>query len=78
MTRCGVLKHVIHFGSCVPRVDFPRMLSLYMAGKLKLETSDFDLHRLMRDLVLLFEPQARVAPAPRSHTRKLICSGLAT
>lgn len=26
-----------YFGSCVPRVDFPRMLSLYMAGKLKLE-----------------------------------------
>jgi len=24
------------FGSCVPRVDFPRMLSLYMAGRLKL------------------------------------------
>jgi S-(hydroxymethyl)glutathione dehydrogenase/alcohol dehydrogenase len=26
-----------YFGSCVPSVDFPRMLSLYMAGKLKLE-----------------------------------------
>ena len=26
-----------YFGSCVPRVDFPRMLSLYLAGKLKLE-----------------------------------------
>ena len=26
-----------YFGSCVPRVDFPRMLSLYMAGKLMLE-----------------------------------------
>jgi S-(hydroxymethyl)glutathione dehydrogenase/alcohol dehydrogenase len=26
-----------YFGSCVPRVDFPRMLSLYMAGRLKLE-----------------------------------------
>ncbi len=25
------------FGSCVPRVDFPRMLGLYMAGKLKLD-----------------------------------------
>jgi S-(hydroxymethyl)glutathione dehydrogenase/alcohol dehydrogenase len=25
------------FGSCVPRVDFPRMLALYMAGRLKLE-----------------------------------------
>jgi len=24
------------FGSCVPRVDFPRMLALYMAGRLKL------------------------------------------
>jgi len=24
------------FGSCVPRVDFPRMLSLYLAGRLKL------------------------------------------
>ena len=26
-----------YFGSCVPRVDFPRMLSLYLAGKLQLE-----------------------------------------
>jgi len=26
-----------YFGSCVPRVDFPRMLSLYLAGQLKLE-----------------------------------------
>lgn len=26
-----------YFGSCVPRVDFPRMLGLYMAGKLKLD-----------------------------------------
>jgi NDMA-dependent alcohol dehydrogenase len=26
-----------YFGSCVPRVDFPRMLGLYLAGKLKLE-----------------------------------------
>lgn len=26
-----------YFGSCVPRVDFPRMLALYMAGQLKLE-----------------------------------------
>jgi len=26
-----------YFGSCVPRVDFPRMLSLYRAGRLKLE-----------------------------------------
>jgi NDMA-dependent alcohol dehydrogenase len=26
-----------YFGSCVPSVDFPRMLSLYMAGKLKLQ-----------------------------------------
>ncbi|MGH8690980.1 MAG: Zn-dependent alcohol dehydrogenase [Burkholderiales bacterium] len=25
-----------YFGSCVPRVDFPRMLSLYRAGRLKL------------------------------------------
>jgi S-(hydroxymethyl)glutathione dehydrogenase/alcohol dehydrogenase len=25
------------FGSCVPRVDFPRMLQLYMAGRLKLD-----------------------------------------
>ncbi|MBS0337201.1 MAG: Zn-dependent alcohol dehydrogenase [Proteobacteria bacterium] len=25
------------FGSCVPRVDFPRMLGLYMAGRLKLD-----------------------------------------
>jgi Zn-dependent alcohol dehydrogenase len=25
-----------YFGSCVPRVDFPRMLSLYLAGRLKL------------------------------------------
>ena len=25
------------FGSCVPRIDFPRMLGLYMAGKLKLD-----------------------------------------
>jgi NDMA-dependent alcohol dehydrogenase len=25
------------YGSCVPRVDFPRMLSLYMAGRLKLD-----------------------------------------
>ena len=26
-----------YFGSCVPRVDFPRMLALYMAGRLKLD-----------------------------------------
>jgi S-(hydroxymethyl)glutathione dehydrogenase/alcohol dehydrogenase len=26
-----------YFGSCVPRIDFPRMLSLYLAGRLKLE-----------------------------------------
>jgi len=26
-----------YFGSCVPRVDFPRMLHLYMAGRLKLD-----------------------------------------
>jgi NDMA-dependent alcohol dehydrogenase len=26
-----------YFGSCVPRVDFPRMLGLYLAGRLKLE-----------------------------------------
>ncbi len=26
-----------YFGSCVPRVDFPRMLALYMKGQLKLE-----------------------------------------
>jgi NDMA-dependent alcohol dehydrogenase len=26
-----------YFGSCVPRIDFPRMLSLYMGGKLMLD-----------------------------------------
>jgi len=26
-----------YFGSCVPRIDFPRMLALYAAGKLKLD-----------------------------------------
>ncbi len=26
-----------YFGSCVPRIDFPRLLSLYMSGRLKLE-----------------------------------------
>jgi Zn-dependent alcohol dehydrogenase len=26
-----------YFGSCVPRVDFPRMLALYLKGQLKLE-----------------------------------------
>ena len=26
-----------YFGSCVPRIDFPKMLGLYMAGKLKLD-----------------------------------------
>ncbi len=26
-----------YFGSCVPRIDFPRMLALYLAGSLKLE-----------------------------------------
>ncbi len=26
-----------YFGSCVPRVDFPRLLALYMAGRLKLD-----------------------------------------
>ncbi len=26
-----------YFGSCVPRVDFPRMLALYLAGQLKLD-----------------------------------------
>jgi Zn-dependent alcohol dehydrogenase len=25
------------YGSCVPRIDFPRMLALYMAGRLKLD-----------------------------------------
>jgi Zn-dependent alcohol dehydrogenase len=26
-----------YFGSCVPKVDFPRMLALYLKGELKLE-----------------------------------------
>jgi S-(hydroxymethyl)glutathione dehydrogenase/alcohol dehydrogenase len=26
-----------YFGSCVPRIDFPRMLALYLSGKLKLD-----------------------------------------
>jgi S-(hydroxymethyl)glutathione dehydrogenase/alcohol dehydrogenase len=26
-----------YFGSCVPRIDFPRMLALYRGGKLKLD-----------------------------------------
>jgi S-(hydroxymethyl)glutathione dehydrogenase/alcohol dehydrogenase len=26
-----------YFGSCVPRVDFPKLLQLYLAGKLKLD-----------------------------------------
>jgi S-(hydroxymethyl)glutathione dehydrogenase/alcohol dehydrogenase len=26
-----------YFGSCIPRIDFPRMLALYMVGKLKLD-----------------------------------------
>ena len=26
-----------YFGSCVPRVDFPRMLALYLKGELKLD-----------------------------------------
>jgi Zn-dependent alcohol dehydrogenase len=26
-----------YFGSCVPRIDFPRMLQLYIAGRLKLD-----------------------------------------
>jgi S-(hydroxymethyl)glutathione dehydrogenase/alcohol dehydrogenase len=26
-----------YFGSCIPRVDYPRLLALYMAGRLKLE-----------------------------------------
>ena len=26
-----------YFGSCVPRIDFPRMLGLYMTGRLKLD-----------------------------------------
>jgi S-(hydroxymethyl)glutathione dehydrogenase/alcohol dehydrogenase len=26
-----------YFGSCVPRIDFPRMLALYMSGRLKLD-----------------------------------------
>jgi S-(hydroxymethyl)glutathione dehydrogenase/alcohol dehydrogenase len=26
-----------YFGSCVPRVDFPRMFALYLKGELKLE-----------------------------------------
>ena len=25
------------YGSCVPRIDFPRLLALYMAGRLKLD-----------------------------------------
>src|SRR5680860_1455248 len=34
-------------------------LSRIEAGKLNIEIADFDLHRLMRDTALLFEPQAR-------------------
>jgi len=26
-----------YFGSCIPRIDFPRMLALYMGGRLKLD-----------------------------------------
>jgi S-(hydroxymethyl)glutathione dehydrogenase/alcohol dehydrogenase len=26
-----------YYGSCVPSIDFPRLLQLYMAGKLKLD-----------------------------------------
>ena len=26
-----------YFGSCVPRIDFPRMLGLYISGRLKLD-----------------------------------------
>jgi S-(hydroxymethyl)glutathione dehydrogenase/alcohol dehydrogenase len=26
-----------YFGSCVPRIDFPRMLALYQGGKLMLD-----------------------------------------
>jgi S-(hydroxymethyl)glutathione dehydrogenase/alcohol dehydrogenase len=26
-----------YFGSCVPRVDFPRLLGLYTSGRLKLD-----------------------------------------
>ena len=26
-----------YFGSCVPRIDFPRMLDLYLGGKLMLD-----------------------------------------
>jgi S-(hydroxymethyl)glutathione dehydrogenase/alcohol dehydrogenase len=26
-----------YYGSCIPTVDFPRLLQLYMAGKLKLD-----------------------------------------
>jgi S-(hydroxymethyl)glutathione dehydrogenase/alcohol dehydrogenase len=26
-----------YFGSCIPRIDFPRMLALYMRGRLKLD-----------------------------------------
>jgi S-(hydroxymethyl)glutathione dehydrogenase/alcohol dehydrogenase len=26
-----------YFGSCIPRIDFPRMLRLYMGGRLKLD-----------------------------------------
>jgi Zn-dependent alcohol dehydrogenase len=25
------------YGSCVPRIDFPRLLALYIAGRLKLD-----------------------------------------
>ena len=29
-----------YFGSCVPRVDFPRMLGLYLAGRLGPDPGD--------------------------------------
>jgi Zn-dependent alcohol dehydrogenase len=36
-----------YFGSCVPRIDFPRLLGLYMAGRLKL--SELITHRYRID-----------------------------
>jgi NDMA-dependent alcohol dehydrogenase len=43
-----------YFGSCVPRVDFPRMLALYLKGELKLEE--------------LITRRYRIAEAPQAFT----------
>jgi S-(hydroxymethyl)glutathione dehydrogenase/alcohol dehydrogenase len=55
-----------YFGSCVPRVDFPRLLQLYMAGKLKLD------ELITRRYTIDEAPQAFADPAAARNARGVI------